>query len=300
MEESMADFEAEINQSFRRFKTGERVKAIVVDVTENEVLLDLNTYSSGVIPAEEISDDPGYRVIDEIRIGDKVEAIIVEVAGRVVLSLKEARQQDAWREMEQAVTNHTTYEVKVREAVNGGVIAYVQGLRGFMPASMMALEYVEDPSQYVGKKLAVHVMEADAQKDKLILSAKDVAREEATKIHEKKLKALQKGYVTEGVVERIEPYGCFVRFGEDLSGLVHISHISQKFLHSPNEVVKLGQKVKVKVLDIADGKIRLSMKEAEEIAPEMNEELEQAVTEYSDSESATTSLGSLLSGIKFE
>jgi small subunit ribosomal protein S1 len=300
MEESMADFEEEINKSFREFKPGERVKATVVDVSEDEILVDLNTYSNGVIPGNEISDDPSFNPVDELRIGEEIEAVVLEVEGRVILSLKEARQQDAWSEMKQAVNEHTTYEVKVKEAVNGGVIAYVKGLRGFMPASMMALAYVEDPSAYVGKKLSVHIMEADIKKDKLILSAKDVAMEEAAKVHENKLNALQKGYVTEGIIERIEPYGCFVRFGDDLCGLVHISQISQKFLHSPNEVVKLGQKVKVKVLDIADGKIRLSMKEAEEVAAEIKEEEEQAVTEYNDSESATTSLGSLLAGIKLE
>lgn len=78
----------------------------------------------------------------------------------------------------------------------------------------------------------------------------------------KKIKCSAKGFVTEGVIERIEPYGCFVTIGDGLSGLVHISQICNKFLHSPNEVVKLGQTVKVKVLDVTDGKIRLSMKEA--------------------------------------
>ena len=102
--------------------------------------------------------------------------------------------------------------------------------------------------------------------------------------------------MTEGVIERIEPYGCFVTIGDGLSGLVHISQICNKFLHSPNEVVKLGQTVKVKVLDVTDGKIRLSMKEAEDIAPEV-EEAESI--EYHDEE-ATTSLASFLAGIHFE
>ena len=119
---------------------------------------------------------------------------------------------------------------------------------------------------------------------------------DAAKEQEKKLNALQKGFVTEGVIERIEPYGCFVTIGDGLSGLVHISQICNKFLHSPNEVVKLGQTVKVKVLDVTDGKIRLSMKEAEDIAPEV-EEAESI--EYHDEE-ATTSLASLLAGIHFE
>ena len=150
--------------------------------------------------------------------------------------------------------------------------------------------------EYVGKTLSVIVITADREANKLVLSAKDVEKEKAAKEQEKKLNALQKGFVTEGVIERIEPYGCFVTIGDGLSGLVHISQICNKFLHSPNEVVKLGQTVKVKVLDVADGKIRLSMKEAEDIAPEV-EEAESI--EYHDEE-ATTSLASLLAGIHFE
>ena len=162
--------------------------------------------------------------------------------------------------------------------------------------SKLALEYVEDVEEYVGKTLSVIVITADREANKLVLSAKDVEKEKAAKEQEKKLNALQKGFVTEGVIERIEPYGCFVTIGDGLSGLVHISQICNKFLHSPNEVVKLGQTVKVKVLDVTDGKIRLSMKEAEDIAPEV-EEAESI--EYHDEE-ATTSLASLLAGIHFE
>ena len=121
-----------------------------------------------------------------------------------------------------------------------------------------------------------------------------------SKEKEKKLNALQKGYVTEGVINRVEPYGCFVTFGEGLTGLVHISQICNKFIHSPNEVIKLGQTVKVKILDVEDGKIRLSMKQAEDIAPEVQMQEEDEISlEYHDEE-ASTSLASLLAGIKIE
>lgn len=299
-QETMADYEEQINASFKRFCEGDRVTGTVVSVEEEEVLLDLNTFSQGVIPAGEYSDDPAFHAMDEIRTGDTLSAIVLDSddgQGRVLLSLKEARQDEAWQKVEKALDNRTIFSVKVLTSVNAGVVAYLEGIRGFIPASHLALEYVEDVDRFVGETLDVVVITADPEKNKLVLSAKEVAKERAAKEHEKKLNALQKGFVTEGVIERIEPYGCFVNIGDDLSGLVHISQICNKFLKSPNEVVKLGQTVKVKVLDVNEGKIRLSMKEAEDIAPEVQEEEESI--EYHDEE-ATTSLAGLLAGIHLD
>lgn len=299
-QETMADYEEQINASFKRFREGDRVTGTVVSVEEEEVLLDLNTFSQGVIPAGEYSDDPAFHAMDEIRTGDTLSAVVLDGddgQGRVLLSLKEAREDEAWQKMEEALEQKTVFRVKVLTSVNAGVVAFLEGIRGFIPASHLALEYVEDVNQFVGETLEVVVITADPEKKKLVLSAKEVLRERAARDHEKKLNALQKGFVTEGVIERIEPYGCFVNIGDGLSGLVHISHICNKFLKSPNEVVKLGQTVKVKVLDVNEGKIRLSMKEAEDIAPEVKEEEESI--EYHDEE-ATTSLAGLLAGIHLE
>lgn len=303
-EQTMADFEDEINASFRSFREGDKVTGTVVSVEEEEVILDLNTFSQGVIPAGECSDDPAFHAMDEIRTGDTLTAVVIDAddgQGRVLLSLKEAKEDEAWAKMEQSLLDRTVYTVKVLTSVNAGVVAYLEGIRGFIPASQLALEYVEDVDSFVGEKLDVVVITADREKNRLVLSAKEVEKEKAAKEHEKKLNALQKGFVTEGVIERIEPYGCFVNIGGGLSGLVHISQICNKFLKSPNEVVKLGQQVKVKVLDVSEGKIRLSMKEAEEIAPEVEAEAEEdVVTEYHDEESSGTSLAGLLAGIHLD
>lgn len=305
MEEKMTmkDFENEINASFRRFCTGERVTGTAVSVEEDEVLVDLNSFAQGVIPAGEYSDDPSFHAMDEIRTGDSLTCIVLEPEdgqGRVLLSLRETRREEAWEKMEQAQEDRTVVNVKIREAVNAGVITYIEGLRAFIPASQLSMEYVTDVEAYIGENLDVMVITADREKHKLVLSAKEVQRECLAREKEEKLNALQKGYVTEGVIDRIEPYGCFVTFGEGLTGLVHISQICNKFLHSPNEVVKLGQMVKVKILDVEDGKIRLSIKQAEDIAPEVQMDQEEQVSlEYHDEE-AGTSLASLLAGIKIE
>lgn len=300
-EETMADFEEQINASFRKFKEGDKVTGTVVSVEEEEVIVDLQSFSQGVIPSGEYSDDPGFHAMDEIRTGDSITAVVLDGddgQGRVLLSLKEAKEEEAWEKMAQALENKTIFTVRVLTSVNAGVVAYLEGIRGFIPASQLALEYVEDVDAFVGETLEVVVITADVEKKRLVLSAKEVAREKAAKEHEQKLNALQKGFITEGVIERIESYGCFVNIGDGLTGLVHISQICNKFLKSPNEVVKLGQKVKVKVLDVNEGKIRLSIKEAEDIAPEVERE-ENISMEYHDEE-ATTSLAGLLAGIKLD
>lgn len=299
-EETMADYEEQINASFRRFDEGDRVTGTVVSVEEEEVILDLNSFSQGVIPRGEYSDDPSFHAMDEIRTGDTLTATVLDCddgQGRVLLSLKEAKEEEAWAKMEQALEEHTIFTVKVLTSVNGGVVAFLEGIRGFIPASQLSIEYVEDVDSYVGETLQVVVITVDREKNKLVLSGKEVAKEKAAKEHEKKLNALQKGFVTTGVIERIESYGCFVNIGDGLTGLVHISQICNKFLKSPNEVVKLDQEVKVKVLAVEEGKIRLSMKEAEDIAPEVEED--EVSMEYHDEE-ATTSLAGLLAGIKLE
>ena len=297
-EETMADFEEQIQASFRSFKEGDRVTGTVVSVEEEEIILDLQTFSQGVIPASEYSEDPAFHAMDEIRVGETLDAVVLDNddgQGRILLSLKQAKEEMAWDKLLRAQADKTVFTVKVLTSVNAGVVAYLEGIRGFIPASQLALTYVEDVDAFVGEKLEVVILTADPDRKKLILSAKEVAREQQAKEKEKKLNALQKGFITEGVVERMEPYGCFVNIGDDLTGLVHISQICHKFIKSPGEAVKLGQKVKVKVLEVDGGKIRLSIKEAEEAAPEL--EKEQEPLEYHDEE-ATTSLAGLLAGIK--
>ena len=304
---TMADFEDEINASFVTFNEGDIIQGTVVAVEEEEIVLDLQSFSQGVIPAGEYSDDPDFRAMDEIRVGDVLNAMVLyeDEMGRTVLSWKRAKETESWEALRSALQDRTVYEVRAKNTVNAGVVAYVEGIRGFIPASQLALHYVEEGEleNYVGKMVKARVITVDEEAGKLVLSAKDVAKEEAAKVHEAKLNALQKGFITEGTITRIESYGCFVEIGDDLTGLVHISQICNKFLKSPKEVVHLGMKVKVKVLDVAEGKIRLSMKQAEDIAPEMGQSMgasdEEVSLEYTDEE-ATTSLAGLLKGIHID
>ena len=192
----------------------------------------------------------------------------------------------------------TNLHVKVEGIVNGGVIAMVEGLRGFIPASRLSLSYIEDLETYLLKEIDVRVIEANQAEGRLILSAREILREQKKAEDAKKLASVQVGSVVKGTVESLQSYGAFVRLENGLSGLVHISQICEKRIKKPSEVLSVGDKVKVKVTAIKDGKLSLSIKEASDM---MAKEIEEEVYEVPDAgEQATTSLGSLFANIKLD
>lgn len=293
--ETMKDFERELEASFRKIHVGDIIKGTVIAVNEEEVILDLRYYTQGIIKAEDISNDPGFVLQEEIQVDDVLEATVISMddgQGNILLSRKEANDVLAWDVLAQYKEEGKNLTVKVQEAVNAGVVAYLEGIRGFIPASQLDLGYVEDVTPYVGKTLSVKVTEADKDKEKLILSAKAVLREAVKEEHDHKVAMIVPGTVLEGKVESLQPYGAFVDLGDGLNGLVHISQICQKRIRKPSEVLTVGDLVKVKVLNTNEGKISLSIKAVEEEreAEEM-ESLE--AQEYSSDESVGTSLGDL-------
>ena len=202
-----------------------------------------------------------------------------------------------WDKLQKDLEEGTTLTVKVSEAVNKGVVAYVDGIRGFIPASRLSLSYVEDLETFVGKTLEVRVITVEKARKKLVLSAKEILKEKEEEALNHKIAMLVPGTIMEGRVESLMPYGAFVDLGDGLSGLVHISQISQRRIKKPSEVLNVGDAVKVKVLNTNNNKISLSMKVVEESA-RPDEEEEKRAAQYSSRESIGTSLGDLLKGLK--
>lgn len=302
MEESMNDYEKELEASFRTINEGDVIKGTVIDVNEEEVTLDLKYYAQGIIKATDMSDDPGFSIKEDVKIGDVIDATVIRMddgQGNILLSKKEANAVLAWDVLTQYMEEKKELSVKVSEVVNAGVVAYVEGIRGFIPASQLALSYVEELEVYQGKKLTVRVTNVDQDKEKLILSAKEILKEQAKEEHDHKVAMIVPGTVLEGTVESLQPYGAFVDLKDGLSGLLHISQICQKRIKKPSEVLKVGDKVKVKVLNTNDGKISLSIKAAAE--EQEAEEIENTDTEqYSSGESLGTSLGDLFAKLNLK
>ena len=299
--ETMEDYSKELEASFRVIKEGDVLSGSVIDVNEEGVTLDLNYYASGVIKAADMSKDPSFSILQDVHVGDVIEAVVVKKddgAGNIQLSKVEAAEVIGWDKVQKYMDDKTVVAVKVSETVNKGVVAFLEGIRGFIPASHLSLSYVEDLSTFVGRELEVHVITVEKGKKKLVLSAKEVLREKEKENLNHRIAMVAPGSVLEGKVESVMPYGAFVDLGEGLSGLVHVSQISQKRIKTPSEVLSVGDTVKVKVLNTNNNKISLSMKAVAESAETEDVVDEKTAAKYSSRESIGTSLGDLLKGIK--
>lgn len=207
--------------------------------------------------------------------------------------------QEAWEKLKQYREEKTPLTVTVDGIVNKGVVSYVEGIRGFIPASRLALGHVDDLNEYLGKEIQVQVADLDEEKNRLILSARELLREKAEEEKKARISAVAVGTVMDGTVETLQPYGAFVKLDDGLTGLVHVSQISHTRIKDPSVVLKVGDQVKVKVIAIKDGKLSLSMKALEEDKAAA-EEAELRNVKLPKSEELTTSLGELFKNLKIQ
>lgn len=309
MSETMADFEKEIDASFRPMKEGDVVDGVVTAVDDEAAWLDINYHAQGIVKKANFSDDPAFNM-QSVKVGDSLKATVIAAddgEGNVALSVKDAAKAMAWETVQKYLDEGTVIPVKIGGIVNKGVIAYVEGLRGFIPASHLAIGYVEDTNEYLGKDVEAKVITVDQPKNRLVLSVKEVLFQKRREEREAKINAVVPGSILEGKVDTLKPYGAFVDLGDGVSGLVHISQIAHKRIEAPGEVLKEGQDVKVKVLKVADGKISLSIKQADENGgsdrPQRGDRAPRrrdnnGPTSYKEEGNATTGLGALLKDIK--
>lgn len=297
--ETMEDYKEALEASYRRIRPGDIVTGTVIDVNDQDVTIDFNYYAPGRIPVTELSDDPTYHVLENVAVGDTLTETVVKTddgAGNMLLSCKDAAEELAWDKLQEAQKTKKVYHVKVAGAVNGGCVAYVEGVRGFIPASKLALEYVEEPADYLNKELDVQVISVDEEAKRVVLSAKELLLAKVMEEKNKKINKYTVGTVMEGTVEQLKDYGAFVNIGDGITGLVHISQISDRRLKHPSQVLKEGDKVKVKIIKIENNKISLSIREAAELTSREVEE--EGPAEYEDNGAAATGLGALLKGFK--
>lgn len=296
--ETMDDFREELEASFKKIRVGDVVTGTVIDVTEDQVIVDLKTYADGVIRKEDLSEDPDFNMQDAVHPGDEITATVMATndgEGNMVLSKKEANAVLAWDKLKKLMEERTVVKVKISEVVNAGAVAYLEGIRGFIPASRLSDEYVEDLKEWDGKTIEVTVITADEEERRLVLSGREPAREKKQAETNRKIEKCEVGAVMNGTVETIKPYGAFVALENGLTGLLHISQISTQRIKHPGAVLKEGQEVRVKILSIADNKISLSMKV---LAEEAAEAESHSTYDYKEEGQASTGLAALLKNIK--
>jgi small subunit ribosomal protein S1 len=242
------------------FNEGDVVTGRVVRVDKDEVLVDIGYKSEGVIPLSELSIRKTVNVEDEVSLGEMVDALVMQKEdqdGRLILSKKRARFEKAWKRIEAAAAAAETVEGTVIEVVKGGLILDL-GVRGFLPASLVDIRRVQDLDEFLGRKLECKVIELNRSRNNVVLSRRAVLEDERREIRQKILDELQPGQVVEGVISNIVDFGAFVDL-EGIDGLIHISELSWSHVNHPSEVLQIGEKVRVKVLDIDRDRQRISL-----------------------------------------
>lgn len=242
-------------------RRGNIIKGKVVQVLENEVVVNIGYKSDGVIPAAEITNDPNSDLREIIKEGTEIDVFVLKEddgEGNILLSKKRVDVRKDWDEVYDAHKEQRKIVVNTKEVVKGGVIAYFNEVRGFIPASHLSTNYVENLKDYINKPLEVKIIEVDKKNGKAIFSHKEVEKEILEKKKEELWATIEKDKIIEGKVSRITNFGAFVDLG-GVDGLIHISEISWKRIKHPSEVLKIGNKVEVYVQDIDKDKERISL-----------------------------------------
>lgn len=254
---------------------GDVIKGKVTSVSRNEVIVDLGSFGTGVVRGKE-----WYDVMDmyvELEPGDEVEASITDLEnenGQVDLSLKKAGMEKAWDEIKRLKDEQEAVAVFIQEANKGGLIANVRGVQAFLPLSQLNSEHyprveggdkqliLDKLNRLVNKEIVVKVLDYDIEEEKLIISEKEAEAEQKAEA----LKKYNIDDVIEGEVTGVVDFGAFVRFGDtdDLEGLIHISELAWKRIDHPRDIIKVGDKVKVKIIAIDGSRISLSLKALQE------------------------------------
>ncbi|MEL7667987.1 MAG: 30S ribosomal protein S1 [Actinomycetota bacterium] len=249
-----------IDGTITDFDDGDLVTGTVVQVERDEVLLDIGYKSEGVIPARELSIRKDANPADIVELGDEIEALVLQKEdkdGRLILSKKRAAYERAWNDIEKKFEGGENVEGEVIEVVKGGLILDI-GLRGFLPASLVDLRRVKDLHMFLGDRLEARVIEMDRNRNNVVLSRRVVLEEDRKQERQDVLNKLVKGMILPGTVSSIVDFGAFVDLG-GIDGLVHISELSWSHVNHPSEVVAVGDKVEVQVLDVDMSRERISL-----------------------------------------
>ena len=248
----------------KEIRRGARVKGVVVQVKDDELLVDIGGKSEGVLSASELSADDAKNIHERFNVGDEIDVLILRKEnqeGYPILSKRRVDQDIAWDRLAQLKEEKAIVTGTVTDVVKGGVLVDV-GLRGFVPASLLSLGYVEDLSTYIGKQLDMKIIECDKHSNKLVLSAKAVLRKAAAAQKEKTWAEIAEGQTRKGVVRRLTNFGAFVDIG-GVDGLLHVSEMAWYRVNHPSDLLKEGDEIEVYVLgvDAENEKISLGLKQ---------------------------------------
>ncbi len=264
VEESAAEkeksFDELLEESLKPVYNGDKVKGVVVAITGTEISVDLGTKQTGVIPAEEFTED-GTKLEDAVKVGDLIEAVVIrvnDVEGVVSLSKKRLDAAKVWAEVESAVEDGTIMEGVVTEDNKGGVVVSVKGVRVFVPASQTDLPREAPMSDLLHKTVRLKITEVNKARKRVVGSIRRVAQAERRERTEAIWNNIEIGKHYKGVVKSLTSYGAFVDIG-GIDGMVHVSELSWGRIHQPSEVVSVGDEIDVYVISFDREKRKISL-----------------------------------------
>lgn len=256
-------------QALGILKEGEVINGLILSVGKNEVYVDVQGVGIGVVRGRELYDDE--QILSSLKVGDEVFASVVEIEnkeGNIELSFRKAGQERVWQTLREKMESREIIRTKILEANKGGLMVRINNVVGFLPVSQLAPAHyprVEDGDKnkilsvlrgYVGQDFDTRIITAEQEGEKLIVSERAVIEGELIQ----KISKLSIGDVVEGEVTGVVDFGAFVKFGNDLEGLVHISELAWQRIEDPKDIVKVGQKVKAQIIAIDNDRISLSLK----------------------------------------
>lgn len=254
------DFEKAIAATVLEFREGDIVEGTIVNVDSEGALVDIGYKSEGFIPTRELSIRNNIDPEQTVKVGDRVESVVLDKEddeGRLILSKKRAMYERAWGQIQKISDQDGTVEGTVIEVVKGGLIVDI-GLRGFLPASLVDLRRVRDLDPFIGDTITAKVIELDRARNNVVLSRRAHLEEALAEERTEFLDNLHEGEVRDGTISSVVNFGAFVDLG-GMDGLVHVSELSWQHVNHPSELVKVGDEVKVKVLEVDRDRERISL-----------------------------------------
>jgi (E)-4-hydroxy-3-methyl-but-2-enyl pyrophosphate reductase len=252
-----------MDQNDKQISVGDVIKGEIISLNENEAFLNIGYKAEGLLPKYEVTKDEKVKLNDVFKLGDVVEVKVISRRnedGYVVLSRIEIERQEAYKIVKEAFENKQVVNVTIKDAVNGGLVASLNGVRLFIPASHIELSHVEDLTKYIGTNMDVNIIEIkeDRKFTRIVASRRDLLKVGKDKELEEVWARLEKDAIVEGIVRRTTNFGAFIDI-DGVDGLLHVSEISWGRVNKPGDALKLGQKVKVKVIEIDKENKKLSL-----------------------------------------
>lgn len=261
--EENEDFATLLEQSLESEKiyNGKRVTGVVTSVAPNEVHVDIGAKQAGIVPAEELTDDPNAKIEGLVKKGDEIELSVVKVndqEGIVTLSKKRCDAQKGFEKIKEAYENGTVLDAVITDVVRGGVLAYTCNTKIFIPAPHCSNTRVEDLSTLLKKQVRLMIIEVNENRNRAKGSVRAVLNAERKAKQEKFWEEVEVGKVYTGEVKSLTSYGAFVDLG-GIDGMIHVTELAWKKVKHPSEIVNVGDMVEVYIKDFDKEKKRISL-----------------------------------------